>query len=82
MTLNRKNNVRIGILVVVLVENMYLYLSEGAMVQQLPFQDVDGGHLVVDIIKLQWYIQEDSKERAHSNILFAICRTRSLNRYC
>ena len=27
------------------------------------------------IIKLQWYIQEDSKERAHSNILFAICRT-------
>jgi len=27
------------------------------------------------IIKLQWYIQEDSKERAYSNILFAICRT-------
>ena len=48
MTLNRKNNVRIGILVVVLVENVYLYLSEGAMVQQLPFQDVDGGHFVVE----------------------------------
>jgi len=28
-----------------LVENVYLYLSEGAMVQKLTFQEIDGGHL-------------------------------------
>jgi len=31
--------------VVVLVEKVYLYLSEGAMVQKLTFQEIDGGHL-------------------------------------
>ena len=41
MTFNRKNNVRIVSLVVDLVDNVYLYLSEGAMVQKLTFQDIE-----------------------------------------
>jgi len=45
MISNCRNNVRIGILVVDLVEKVYLYLITRALVQMLIFQDVDGGHL-------------------------------------
>ena len=42
---NRTNTVRIGIVMVDLVEKAYLYLIVGVLVQILIFQDVDGGHL-------------------------------------
>ena len=42
MMLKRKSDVRIGILVVDLVEKVYLYLILGALVQKLIFQDGAG----------------------------------------
>ena len=45
MMFKRKNDVRIGFLMVDLVENLYLYLILGALVQKLIFQDGAGGHL-------------------------------------
>ena len=45
MMFKRKSDVRIGILVVDLVEKVYLYLILGALVQKLIFQDGAGGHL-------------------------------------
>ena len=45
MMLKRKSDVRIGILVVYLVEKAYLYLILGALVQKLIFEDGAGGHL-------------------------------------
>ena len=40
-----KSDVRIGILVVDVVEKLYLYLILCALVQKLIFQDGSGGHL-------------------------------------
>ena len=45
MMLKRKSDVKIGILVVDLVEKVYLYLILCALVQKLIFQDSAGGHL-------------------------------------
>ena len=45
MILKRKSDVRIGILVIDLVEKVYLYLILGTLVQKLIFQDGAGGHL-------------------------------------
>ena len=44
MMLKRKSNIRIGILVVELVEKMYLYLILGALAQKLFFQNGASGH--------------------------------------
>ena len=45
MMLKRKSDVRIGILVVDLVEKVYLYLILGALIHKLFFQGGAGGHL-------------------------------------
>ena len=45
MMLKRESDVRIGILVVHLVANVYLYLILCVLIQKLFFQDGAGGHL-------------------------------------
>ena len=44
MMFKRQTDVRIGILMVDLVEKVYLSLILGALVQKLIFQDCSGGH--------------------------------------
>ena len=48
MMLKRKSDVRIGILVVDLVEKVYLYFILGALIQKLFFQD--GAGAILDIL--------------------------------